>query len=1103
MTKDATAFDAVTTPLDGRMVIEASAGTGKTWSLTRIVLRLVVEKNVPVGRILLVTFTKAATAELAARMKELLAAAYSALEAGNLGELEPFFKAWRQTGLTEEEIFGRLRSAIDNSDDAVVCTIHSFCERMMKDHVFSQGGDFEMTTGDVGAYLRQAVEEFLRREVRDASEAVRTRLLQIDWEKILEKLACLSVRKPPDIRLVTEVTGDSPKKEKDRDPEVEAQVEALLRRFIVEAPVCLKALKREAKIQGFDDILTAMDEALANDDFVNAVRKRFDAVLIDEFQDTDGVQYGIFKTLFMPQEGGPRTLVFVGDPKQSIYRFRSSDISVYEQAVRDVGHTLQLTANWRSTPKLVETVNAFFEDRDEGTRRPFMTESIRYRPVSGCSARTPLQRAGIEVPVFELWKTDESGGECESTGESDELEAQTVAEDIARLLDGNTFIGDRPLRPSDIAILVPARGHADRTIEALRRRGLRVVTLGNREDVFTHDAPCDMLTVLRAVEAPKDRKLLAAAQATPLFGRSLKDIRDGLDERIADSQLLQRLAERFEKGGAAALFAELLAARGAEQRLLATSNGLRYLADCRQMTEVLHDRGRTLTTLAGLIRRIQAERLEPMSDESDRTPRIESDEDLINVQTLHSSKGLEYPVVYLVGAARTHDANKKWVFHVQGSQEAWYVSGQLLSEDKVADCNQAALQEQVRLLYVGMTRASHRLVLPLFFTKGRSAYYRCANAPVFSLWGNPAMKVRTEATKHAAEVLTALKERLDGVAGGLARIVPVDRRKVVSETHVLTTSAAADALAAAPAKSFAPAARISSFSSIIRTKRETPAFAGVENAPAKADDEMPADEGESEAAKPRDIFDPADLRGPDVGTFLHEIMEKADFDRTAGRSELIAQLIEKYSVIFPEQGRAEAKVAWQLYIEEMMQSVFEAPLTETLALKNVSRRDRVSEWPFTMSATGNPNTKALARLLASFGEKYAVGDLDERTLKGYLTGTADLIFQAQGKYWLVDWKSNVVGDGRPADYTACAMDEAMRIHGYRLQYLIYLVALCRYIAARRETTFEKAYELVGGVFYVFLRGAGAGSPTQGIVRERPEAAPLTCLNQFFSIENFS
>ena len=531
---------------------------------------------------------------------------------------------------------------------------------------------------------------------------------------------------------------------------------------------------------------------------------------------------------------------------------------------------------------------------------------------------------------------------------------------------------------------------------------------------------------------------------------------------------------------------------------------MRYLADVAQVTEILHERGRTHSTLSGLIRRVEAEREEPVGEESDRTPRVESDDDLINVQTLHSSKGLEYPVVYLVGAAKPPRTTESAVFHVHDDvEDYWSIDVDKMKDEAVGDCARETLQEAVRLLYVGMTRASRRLVLPLFCTedkKGRPTRYRCANPAVMALWGNAGIRKWTEATTEAESAIEALIGRLAGLSSALVRVRAMNRDDVIPVTQV-AVAADATALFAAPGRAYYPTVKLSSFSGIMRSRTETPALAGAEGAPEENDEaEMwPEDDAETEVMSKVPVFDPARLRGPDVGTFLHEIMEKADFLTEEGRSDLIERMIRKYASIFPEENRDDWEAVWRTYIETMMRAVLSAPLTEGLTLSEISREKRASEWPFTMSTGtgGCPDTTALARLLARW-PKYDVGRLDPVRLQGYLTGTADLLFEWNNRFYLVDWKSNVAGNGHPEDYTEEAMDAVMRDHGYRLQYLIYLTAFCRFLAQRFGETFEAAYDRVGGAFYVFLRGAGEGSPTQGIVRDRPPVELLSALNDFFA-----
>lgn len=238
------------------------------------------------------------------------------------------------------------------------------------------------------------------------------------------------------------------------------------------------------------------------------------------------------------------------------------------------------------------------------------------------------------------------------------------------------------------------------------------------------------------------------------------------------------------------------------------------------------------------------------------------------------------------------------------------------------------------------------------------------------------------------------------------------------------------------------------------------------------------------------------MAGAEVGLFLHEVMEHLDFAEPSENGAVIAAAMEHHRHLFDSDDTVRE---WQRYVETMAETVTEMPLAENLRLKDVRHSQRSAEWPFTL-AVGQKgvSTRAseLVRLLRSFGAQYDVGEMTDTALEGYLTGTADLVFEHEGRFYLVDWKSNLIGQGTSEDYTDSAMEAEMRRHGYRLQYLLYLVALTRFVAIRGGMRFNEAYEKVGGVFYVFLRGINRDG-TRGIVRERPPLELMTALDAFF------
>ena len=385
-------FDVVNEPLVREaMLIEASAGTGKTYSLERLVARLVVEKAVPIQSLLIMTFTRAATAELSARIRKILMKYRDALrknkspeesrfEAGDYDETDrKLLAGW--LCLPEEEIskcIDRLSEAVNRFDDAAVFTIHSFCQRMLVDYVFSRGGSFEMTLGNDDAQVAQALDELLRTAyaVRKDDKAFIQELQQ--WKGWEEKLGRLKSQSMADIDLdVLAAQEESP---------ISDAMKTWIQETFRAVPDRIRALKQVSNTLTFDDLLLELWLALrdgGNRSLADNIRQRFKAVLVDEFQDTDPIQFNILKKLFLDTASSPGTdrpyVFFVGDPKQAIYGFRSAELETYLRARQEINHIRMLDTNFRSTPALVQAVNTFFCQKGRQSR--FLNDAIQYDPI--------------------------------------------------------------------------------------------------------------------------------------------------------------------------------------------------------------------------------------------------------------------------------------------------------------------------------------------------------------------------------------------------------------------------------------------------------------------------------------------------------------------------------------------------------------------------------------------------------------------------------------------------------------------------------------------------------------------------------------------------
>lgn len=770
---DSREFNFVSTPLGRTMFIEASAGTGKTWTLERLVLRFIVEEGVSVERFLIVTFTRAATGELSERVRKILKTALSsiaALEAEERGEapsagpdssIRELWEKWKETGagsLAQE----RIARAIEEFDRCAIHTIHSFCQKMMQAWAFSGGAPFGGKIGDGKQAERGAIEAWKRRwiiEFEGNPEAQR----QVDEFSGGAFAARLLEHPGSGQALVFPEFQDAGGGIGGRKTFGDA-----LRDFAATVISDIETRKEEEGIFTFDDIIRRMAAALdERPDFVRNVRDQFQAVLIDEFQDTDTLQYRIFSRLFLEEPGsGFRGAVFVGDPKQSIYAFRGAEIGVYLRArdeakqraqERDEAGVLTLSTNYRTTPAAVDAVNVLFRAPD-GTSR--FAPGIGCIPVKSSPERLPLFRrdpkTGALAPenAFEFWTQDWiaggkglpeefKNGKYLHPEDRREAEAQLIANDVVRLLNSETYVGARladpkvktleeaRLKPGDIAVLVLVHDRASAVESELERRGVHCLHLrGN--DVFKTAEARDVLSVMRALADPSNRTALNTARATPLCGRTLADIA-GAEQGGAAGELWIEDLERFRRAAAlcarrgfAAAMEMLFSEFRTTARVLGQKGGERALTNWEHAVELLHaewEKAKSLPALIRWLERVMEAKDKDVSD--DRKLRSESDASLVRVETVFAAKGLEYPVVYAAGAAdaapKTDRGDQAFL---PGEDGAWrcYLSlksakgesKELKAEKEAAWAGVSAADwhEMTQKAYVWATRASARFAVP-------------------------------------------------------------------------------------------------------------------------------------------------------------------------------------------------------------------------------------------------------------------------------------------------------------------------------------------------------------------------------------------------------
>jgi exodeoxyribonuclease V beta subunit len=1158
---------------EGTTLIEASAGTGKTYTIAGLFLRLILEKGLSVREILVVTYTVAATEELRHRIRQSLANALRAFNAR--ASDDPFLSALlKKHAGHEEDLAARLRLALDGFDEAPIYTIHGFCQRVLKDRAFETGSlfDTELVT-DQMPLLRQAVEDYWRRHFYRAGKLPVIFALKngLSPESLLPLVrGSLS---HPFLKLLSPVDGqdaeslaanlgsvfnslrDAWREEKDNirghfgsgakwankpynndEAMAEAfrQVDACLgapefppsaldaleifrssaiakavsKRAKLPAPkhrffdlcdelaqavehyvigVKLQALryvqqelprrKNELKIQFFDDLLTRLHAALIGGGgaaLATVLRRQYRAALIDEFQDTDPLQYEIFRRVFT----GPESHLFlIGDPKQAIYGFRGADIFTYLTASEHASHRYTLRENWRSESGLVRSVNTVFG----ASAHPFVFEGIRFQPVEakGEADKKPLSVDGRKQPAFQLWFWRRTAAEI-NKGAADQQLPSLVATEITRLLNGNTTLGDRKLLPEDIAVLVPENRQAQLVQDALAKRSIPSV-LYTSASLFESREVLETQRVLAAVADPTHESQLMAALATDLMGHAGSQIQTMATQEADWQQVLERFRDYLDlwiRRGFIQMFRGFMQREQVRARLLAFPDGERRLTNLLHLSEVLHRVSvENRLGISGLLKWIGEQREVEGQVAEEHQLRLETDEKAVKLVTIHKSKGLEYPVVFCPfswkGANIEHGGEEQVFFHENADGSLVRDLGSAEYEVHKQQARVERLAENVRLLYVALTRAKHRC----YFVWG--AFRNAAtSAPAWLLHPPPKPEPDPVAAQeehfpqlddnHLLADLGKLSEQSQD-ADGQPAIETRDLPEATEEAFAASRSAGPALDYRRFTGAIARDWRISSFTSLTANQGEEQPDHDEMGAAART--ELPA----------TGIF--AFPGGAKPGTCLHKILEKLDFPlwNQPATTGLVREQLRMHGL--PEAEFTEV-------IVEMLGKVMTAPLDEgvpglTLAKLTTAQRLHELEFYFPLQKVAPQMIWKLLQEHRFFGARRSEAREPEGLsfvpVRGMLKGFIDLVFEFEGRFYLVDWKSNLLGS-RVEDYSAATLESEIRRRHYYFQYQLYTIALDRYLRLRLPGyRYERHF---GGVYYLFLRGIDPARPQFGIHRDR-------------------
>ncbi|MCH9412347.1 exodeoxyribonuclease V subunit beta [Klebsiella pneumoniae] len=1172
MTDTAESLDPLRLPLIGERLIEASAGTGKTFTIAALYLRLLLglggeaayPRAISVEELLVVTFTEAATEELRGRIRSNIHELRIACLRGESDN--PLYSALLAEIADKDDAAKTLLLAERQMDEAAVFTIHGFCQRMLSLNAFESGMLFEQQLIEDESRLRyQACADFWRRHcypltrdiaavIHDVWKGPRDLLKSLDrWlqgeapqlksppapnETLAERhqqiIARIDSLKQQWREQVGEIEGVLENSGLDRrkfnrgnqgkwmekvnawaqeetlsyqlpdalekfaqsfllertkaggEPPVHplfSAVESLLAssltltdlvlaRAMVEIRDAVAREKRRRGELGFDDMLSRLDEALRGDSgetLASAIRQRFPVAMIDEFQDTDPQQYRIFRRIWRRQ---PETaLLLIGDPKQAIYAFRGADIFTYMKARGDVAAHYTLDTNWRSSPGMVGSVNRLFSLSDN----PFMFHEIPFLPVKAAAKNKGLCFTvdAADVPAMNVWLMP---GDTVGSGDYQTFMAQLCATQIrdwlsagqrgrALLWRGET---SRPVQASDITVLVRNRLEAAQVREALQTLGIPSVYLSNRDSVFETLEAQELLWLLQAVLAPERENTLRSALATSMFGLTALDIENLNQDEQAWDALVEEFSEYrqiWRQRGVMPMLRALMTARHIAENLLATRGGERRLTDILHISELLQEAASQLESEHALVRWLAQHIAEPDSNAASQQMRLESDKHLVQIVTIHKSKGLEYPLVWLPFIARFRKQDQAF-YHDRETFAAVLDLGQDEASLELAEAERLA--EDLRLLYVALTRAVWHCslgVAPLSSRKsGNSDFHLSALGRLL----------------QAGEAMDAA-----GLAARLADFCHGDiALQIPGELDITPWQAPAATIPRLSARELqrriADDWRVTSYSGL-----QQHGFSGGQDLLPRLDVDAA---GVGEVVEEPQLTPHQFPRGAAPGTFLHSLFEELDFTQPVPEGWMAEKL---------QLSGFDAQ--WAPVLTDWLGGVLKTRLPgPDIALNQLAARDKQVEMAFYLPIAQLLTAERLDALIRQYDPLSAdTPPLDFRQVRGMLKGFIDLVFRHEGRYYLLDYKSNWLGEDREA-YTRPAMEQAMRAHRYDLQYQLYSLALHRYLRHRlADYDYDRHF---GGVIYLFLRGMDGQEGGQGIFTTRPVRPLIDGLDQLFAGE---
>ncbi|MDX6260547.1 MAG: exodeoxyribonuclease beta subunit [Kribbellaceae bacterium] len=1048
----------------GTIVLEASAGTGKTYALAGLVTRFVAEGRARLDQMLLITFGRAASQELRERVRTQLLDAELALANPDDWQNDPGLLGHLVRGSTDEVALrrSRLRDALANFDAATIATTHQFCQLVLRSLGVAGDTDAGVTlVDDLRELVTEVVDDLylsLFGSSADQPPITRGTALEIAMKAVSN----------PHTKLVP-------------DKYAEASPEGVRVEFAKAVLAEMERRKRRLGILGYDDLLTRLAAALADPDAParRQMQRRWSVVMVDEFQDTDPVQWKVIDAAF----NGPSTLVLIGDPKQAIYAFRGGDIATYLAAAATAGQRRTLDTNWRSDQPLVDCLQVVLGGAQLGD------PGIVVHPVAAHHQGSRLVGAPSDAPFrLRVAQRELFGSARRKSIPMDDLRgyiARDLAADIGGLLAAGATYDGRPLRAGDVAVIVETHKDARVCREELARAGIPAVYSGDL-DIFASQAAQDWLCLLEAFEQPHRSGLVRAAATTMFFGETAASLRAG-GEELTDrtGQTLRAWADRLRTSGVAAVF-EAAQVHGMTERVLAWRGGERDMTDLAHLAELLHEtahrEGFGLPALLDWLR----EECSGSGRTTERTRRLDSDAAAVQIMTVWVSKGLQYPVVYLPFGFTRHvvEDTELLVFHEDGERRL-DLGGKRhrghRANQKLWRAEEAG--DDIRLTYVALTRAQSQVVAwwaPSWdeINGGISRLLRGRKQ------GEAVVPDTLDRPSSDDEVLIWLRRWQQ--AGG-----PVIEDSVIAEQVEPVAEELPGGLAVGHfSREVDLAWRRTSYSGLIRAADQQVGGVASEHEESQLEDES-ADPPPMPDVAPADALpSPMDglPAGATFGSLVHAVLEEADPQAPDLQAELAGKIREQLR-FWRVDVTADALATAMLPLHRTPLG----PLVPGLTLGELGRADRLRELDFEIPLAGGDQAVAtdvrLAQLAPLLRTYLPAGDpllayadrleqplLGQQSLRGYLSGSIDVVLRVphgEGhRFVVVDYKTNRIGDpeqpSTSAEYGPDELAAAMLHSDYPLQAMLYSVVLHRYLRWRLPAYDPEVH--LGGVIYLYLRG---------------------------------